>query len=333
MGKAKNKEKAPAAKAPLRVNFVYEATVGNWSMPFAMLIARGLREQGIVVNEVNLTGLGMYSCVLAIDAAPECDVWYLGKHYEWMAQKCIDTGKPVVAHAHGGRETGAASDTIYGLDEPVDMGGIIRQLACLTVNTSSHSAQVSSFYGANNTSVIGFPLDFSIYKGYQSMWTDKTKIVVAGRLVPDKQPELLAVALAPFKRRVVFTTSESWSGVPSATYRHLKRLGYRVFTDCRDREYHQVLARSAVSVSATLADTLNLCVVESILSGATPVVPNIPVFDDYVGAERYDPYHIDQIRTLVENALIDPFRGTDGVQKYHWREVGKRLANVLRGVA
>jgi hypothetical protein len=316
----------------LRVNLVYEGFDSNWSNSFTQLLTRGLEREGVLVHLINLAFLPHGTCVTRIKNAPRCDIWYLASVHEWMLETCAETRIPIVAHSHGGIETGAFCDVAKNVAGSLNISAKLHLLAGLTVNSQSHSDQISNFYGYDHAEVVGFPMDFDRYPHALQLNGERDLICVPGRLEPDKQPTLVASALAPFKDRVVFTTPVKKDSGTHELYDHLVRSGYRVLTGCRGAEYLEVLSRSLVVFSASLADTLNLSVVEGILCGANPVVPNIAVFKEYVFSERYKPYDIQGIRNCVYKALTAN-SVEHGISHLNYPIVGKRVAGILKKIA
>jgi glycosyltransferase involved in cell wall biosynthesis len=134
----------------------------------------------------------------------------------------------------------------------------------------------------NKIHVTGLP----IYPEFIKPTTYKENIIVfPHRLDPEKQPEIFS------KLRTEFESNFKWSLVSTKEICKTKQ------------EYYNVLNKSKISISCALQETYGIAMIESVLCGCVPVVPNRLSYKElYANEFRYDTYEelVEMVRLRIE---------------------------------
>lgn len=320
----------------LTVNLVFIYPPQGWHRQFVDAIYHGMINYGFKVNLIDLTSRSFQECVDTVRKAPPADLWYVARHSNWMARYlAVEMKKTVVAHVHGGGETKCFRDVVTPQRTPNIDRVLMRHLAAVTVNTQHHYKLLRELYREDCPFVFvsGFPIELSKYKKY--LHHRKEIILVPARYIPSKQPILLAKALEAWKHIVVFCSPEKYTeGVVEKDVCHyLNTIGYTALNDVSHEAFIELLAQAKVVVSASMADTLNVSMIEGSLCGANVVAPDTGPFNEYLDKTfLYEPFSIRAIRDAISSAWISPYKEVDGLNVFDWRVVSHKIADFLKYV-
>jgi hypothetical protein len=321
----------------MKIGFVGSPKVGVWTKTYHENVFGELQELGHTVfcykphfdlKEI----LETPDCILLMG-----DADYGYRNWLVYAEKI---GIPVFAHHHGGPELFGFCDwpeqeSFYrGFSEDLSKD----RFAGIFFNTP-HSLRRFWFYykdfSMDRQHVVGFPIN-----QYRFRLTpiDKKEelVVVPGRIANDRQPLISMKALEWVKELTIFAAganpTEFNSLAPEKEYTNtLRQAGFTVNHYAGDG-YIKLLKRAKVVFSASLRDTLNTSIVEGVMAGAYPVVPDIEPFTEYLPKEcRYSPYNVDEAFNMVCHFLAkkEPFN-LDKIKQFDAKCVVKQMVDVIR---
>lgn len=284
----------------MRINYLYELHFGDWSMSYTRGVIKALENHTVVM--LDATGKLESDIRKMVLDAPPCDVWHVFSIADkWVRPVILRsdfTHESVLIHNHGGMETGDYEAYLYGpSDTTVLPGAVLRPTVRILCNSHTSVFDFQRSFGWARCEVVGFPVETPPDPG-----CDRFGIVVPGRLGFGKQTFLAAKILEPFKTEVVFCTGRDLEENKMAEV--LKTAGYEV-RRCFGDEYFDLLHQSKVGFSSTLADSLNVAVIEMIKCGVSVVVPDLPFFDYLPSKFKYMPYLVAQARRKVRMALSE----------------------------
>lgn len=274
----------------MRVNFVYENRPGTWEPQFLRAVTQGLSKRGVDVIGVDLSDVSSRKEAIqrvAACLAPDC--WYFMRHTDWGVDGAHHA--PVVAHAHGGRETGAYC-------EFVDAERVSNKLVAVTTNTAAHAELFRSAHRWLHVRHTGFPVDFTA----QVAQKVPGSIIVPGRLSPEKMPLWVADALAGYEDVTTFVCPEPRDRFGLVCQKVLIHRGFGV-THPAPAWYPQMLADAEAAVSAGASDTFNLAMVEAVLSGCGVLMPKLPPYTELYRGPLYEPFSFSSFRNLLTVVL------------------------------
>lgn len=149
---------------------------------------------------------------------------------------------------------------------------------------------------------IGFPVE--VLEKYRHQIKER-KIVIAGRISPDKQFYLATYLLKPFLQdyKIVFCTTpgqEKWIDLYGRN-----NFGEFEIKQCTHDEFLQELATAEFYFTCSLGDTGSVSLTEALLCGCYPVVPRFrkgehPVYSSYV-SRGYEPFSANSVKYLINN--------------------------------
>jgi len=282
----------------MKINYLYEAHFGDWSRSYTAGVLKALEKHDVVtIDATGKLALDIHSLVMD---APPCDFWYVFSIADkWVSPVVLRaefTREQVVIHNHGGMETGDYEALLYGPKDTTVLPEILwKPNIHVLCNSRNSASEFRQYYGGAQCTVVGFPVEVPPDPGYL-----RFGIVVPGRLGFGKQTFLAAKILEPFKSQVIFCTGRDLSENTMAEV--LGTAGYEVLR-CFGHDYYDLLYRSKVGLTTTLADSLNLTVVEMVKCGVHTIVPDLPIFDYLPSFLKYSPYAVEQARKKIDIAL------------------------------
>lgn len=293
----------------------------NWKPDYLRNLKWGLDKIGARYKEIdNVFFEFRHEDVLII--VDYDDLWILEDYGEEVLKPLV------ITHSHG---TGAIK--LGKLDE----GRIDRErrelqnVDIVTCNTKYQAEKLRTEF-AVNAHYTGYPVDFGRIKsisGRAKEWKRKYdySIVVAGRLGVDRQLYLAVEALKEYKDEVLFAVPHSkdkaqsiWGVDTINRYEDMFNFKW----DCSQEEYYEVLKFGDIIATFGCVDTMNLSVVEGLVTGLYPLVPDKKPYLEYV-SEGYEPYSIKDIRGRIESKpKVDV-----EIEKYRLNNVMERYVDLI----
>jgi len=299
----------------MRINLAMESKEGAWTLNYRKDVTDGFIKLGHNCHFVDLEELNLFPETLA--KAPPCDVWLIGGSSNWRSlDVCVvahDRKEKVVAYVDGGPE-------VPGF---IMYKEVAKQIERNTkecwpyidgwfFNHKAYHRWFTAFYKDEYEKrhirgyVIPYPLDPVRY----TESPNKSMILFPGKMIYLKQPILAAKLLEPFKQSVIFSQSDDIDA--RAEMKHyislLREDGYDVHTNVKGADYLELLAQAKVVVCTSTGESACVEILEGVMSGAVPVVPDLPEFMEYPFWCRYEPYLISDFRNTVGNARQNHYR-------------------------
>lgn len=292
---------------------IHDTKQSSWAIDFEMLIAKGLSEVDYPYEFIKADEIGEFT---------EEDALFVMHYLDLDHPKVKDTKAKVITHSNGSSYNPFA----YNVDR-VER----EQLKQVDINTTCSKGQAKYLKGkANKPSYLGFPVDIETITKYNQP-KKKRKIVVGGRISPDKQFYLTAFLLEPLLEfyEIVFSVIDKdneWSKFYDI--KRFEEMGYK-FHYNNQEEFYKELGDAEVFFTASLGDTICLSLVEAVLCGAYPVFPAIekgfPFLRDYISG-GYEPFsQIDILKTILGKPHIDI-----DLSLFDYKQVCQRLIKLLR---
>ena len=208
----------------------------------------------------------------------------------------------VIFHAHG-----AASFTIddYFMEEDkwfIDEKRAFEKADVVLLNSNTAKRAAEEYYGIEdlyNSEVIGFPIDFDEFDGYEAV-EKKNKIAIVGRLDYDKAPFPYLRDLKMLKDvgyEILFITAECSNNMKLM----LERAGFEVFFGVDKSEYYKKLAEAKYVFVGVRSDSLNVSVVEAAYLGVIPVLPNTELFKELYPKNVYEYLNFESVCEGLKN--------------------------------
>jgi len=180
----------------------------------------------------------------------------------------------------------------------------LKQVDLVTTLSMSHQLLLKD--KTNRAEYIGFPLQLEIlWNCYNKLHKEK-KIVIGGRISPDKQFYLATYLLQPLlnKYKIVFSISanDSREWVNFYDLTRFEELGF-IFHYNTQEEFYQELGNAKFFFTCSLGDTICLSLVEAQACGCYLLYPNItngyPVWRDYLSG-GYEPFSQESIFKFIK---------------------------------
>lgn len=161
--------------------------------------------------------------------------------------------------------------------------------------------------------VVGLPMADDMGEPHQER---EPIIVWPHRLSPEKCPH-------QFDQLASLMKKETKASSPYGALKFVKTME----ATSNKKDYYNLLARSAVSVSTALQETFGIAMVESAMLGCYPVVPNIKAYQETMEPEwRYGSFP--EAVALTEKALKESKKGPY-VYPYKEQYLQKKVTNVI----
>jgi len=265
----------------------------NWEVDFQENLIKGLYEIGTMrqVAEVALDWVPKMS---------ETDYVFVVNYKHLSTPEVMNTKATVLAHSNGS----AVNYYAYNVNKEEERRQVSTVIDVNTTNCHSQDILMNIEYPEMNPSLmIGFPLDFEKYKKYNK--PKKKKIVVGGRISPDKQFYLATYLLSDLVKdyEVVFTVIDKdhkWSDMYDLD--RFRGMGYRIKDCLTSEEFYEELSDAEFFFICSLGDTISVGLAEAILCGCYPVVPDIqgmfPLWMDYV-SKGYEPFSKKSVEKMI----------------------------------
>ena len=291
----------------------------NWRASFGPTLQRGLDGLGVTTDWVELRDL---------HRLPASDHVFVLDYRDLDEPLLRACRAQLVMHANG---TSACIST-WNMDPVTERDQLSSIIDVTTVSLPSQGPLMQRVFPTMRPFLtIGFPLDFDRYRAWQGVSKQPNKIVVGGRITPDKQFLLGAFLLSRLSGEwnITFAVNDpdgSWTRLYDLP--RFQRLGYR-FVPCATSEaFYAELADASVFFTASLGDTSSLNIVEAALLSCYVVAPDIrddfPLWMDYL-SNGYEPFS----RSSVEVMLRERPAQTVDLSWFDHRLVAERLAHGL----
>lgn len=256
-----------------------------WQLEYERLYDREFENKIININKDEISKL------TAKDA-----LWIM--HYEdQLLPEVKNTKAFVMAQANGT----ASNPYCYQVDEQAEREAINESLDAVLTFNNEQALAMFDWEHTPKYYAIGFPVEVpEKYKDYPK----QNKIVVAGRISPDKQFYLATYLLWDLAKQfeIVFCMpkgQEKWADIYKLD-RFKDRFKFKVL---EHNEFLEELATASHYFSCSLGDTGSVSLTEALLCGCYPIIPRFntlqPVYDDYVSI-GYSPFCKDEVEYLIK---------------------------------
>jgi len=239
----------------------------------------------------------------SLDGFPNCSsqdfVWVM--HFNHLHKPQVINCKAKVIYRMSGTST-------HPYCYQVDMEKEVKELTeIIDVNMSFHprmTEYVKKFFPDINIITTGYPIEVPVLENA----VKQKRIVVGGRLSPDKQFMLSTYLLQPFLSdyEIVFcypdyNGKDSWWLEQYGGKERYERLGFK-FLKLDKLEWLEYLNASEFFFISSLGDTACVSCVEAVSLGVYPLVPKIedglPVYDTYIDI-GYEPFSKKSLSELI----------------------------------
>lgn len=320
----------------MRINFtVLPVEKSLWTAKYFTDVCSVLQELGHIIQPVSIAPLIGEESSESFDP-PYCDLWFVDASMDLVLPDLITLakarGEKIVGHAHIGPEV---PRIIYPWRyEAIERTRlVIGELDALYFHNQRHLELFEELYKFSHLPkmvVTGFPLDLSRYTSHPGGGS----ILFPHRFTYMKQPMLAALMLEDWKKETIFCTGWKADYTVEQKYHHdlLVQGGYRVLTEVSGIMYLKLLEQASVVVCTSVAETGCISCVEAVLSGAKPVVPDLPEFDWYPNEYKYPLYDVESFRKVVKENLEVPhsFPAMETLKaKHDHRRVVRRMMDAL----
>ncbi len=167
-----------------------------------------------------------------------------------------------------------------------------------------HEKVFKSVYPNAKTIIAGFPVAVNLFSNIRRK---KKKIVVAGRVSPDKQFYLATYLLKDLLKlgyEIVFcyNTDKDKEWLELYDYNKFKKIGFK-FKKLNHNNFIKELQSAEYYFICSLGDTMSVSLAEALLCGCKPIVPDlkegIPVYDDYIFSNKYKPFCKESVKKII----------------------------------
>lgn len=192
----------------------------------------------------------------------------------------------------------ASNPYCYQVDKDAELSAIRNSLSCVLVFNPRMQKLMQETYSDGYFEAVGFPVEVDDkYKGK----IKERKIVVAGRISPDKQFYLATFLLERFAKdyKIVFCLTpgqEKWLDMY-----HPDWFPWIEFKQCDHDQFLLELATAEFYFTCSLGDTGSVSLTEALLCGCYPVIPRFkghPVYSAYV-SQGYEPFSVNSVKYLI----------------------------------
>jgi hypothetical protein len=320
----------------MHIGFIGEPLEGTWTFSYFHNVVSELLKLGHQVSVFPAEKPDHLTCL-------PVDFWLMMGDTDYGYKKWLDFAEsrhePVFAHHHGGPELFGFYDWPQQKEFYEEFGRDLdrERFAGIFFNTAHSLRSFWMFYHSCNMDtmhVIGFPVDEKKFS--KPCASSKELIVVSGRLANDRLPMVAMQILAPFKDVVVFAAGYNTpihnSNGPEHEYLNtITQAGFCV-KYLQGESYYTLMRRARVIFNASMRDTLNTSVVEGIMAGAVPVVPNMLPFSEYLSEEyMYPQYVIGDAQRKVSDAYSGKYEcPSNSVENFRSSVVVRNMVDIIK---
>lgn len=268
----------------------------NWEDDFYLNLRKGFVELGITTIGIHLeqlVDLTEQSYVIVTDF----------KDLKKISELKSQIKAKIIAQSNGS----AVNYYAYNVNKEEERHQVCNVVDINLMNSPTQEQLMRQKYpDINRTIVSGFPLNFTKYAPYIDM-DKKKKIVIGGRISPDKQFYLSTFLLKDLvdEYEIVFTVVDKdnkWSDLYDIE--RFKDMGYRIEHCPTSEGFYNELRDAEIFFTASLGDTISIAMAEAALIGCYIVAPRIegmfPMWNDYYSG-GYEPFSKSGVEYLVRN--------------------------------
>jgi hypothetical protein len=228
----------------------------------------------------------------------------------------------IICHSNGS----AINQYAYNVNREAEKKQLYEIIDINTTNIERQDTLMKDKYPGIKTLPIGFPLDFEKYEKYKNI-SKKKKIVVGGRISPDKQFYLATYLLEDLmpEYEVVFSIldkDEKWSNFYDID--RFKEKGFQIRENKTSEEFYNEISDAEFFFTCSLGDTISISLIEAYLCGSYIVAQrckktSFPMWDYYHGG--YEPFDKREIEKMIRQK---PIYGID-TSYFDYKQVCQKL--------